>query len=167
MFEKEKLKEAIRSMTEGNDDWKAVLRDAPGAARLRVAVAFYANKFLDQMTQQEKDEYREFRENLEAQLDSEELKYLVGAFDRMGAARAVEHYRDLLEKKLAQERKEGGAPAGGAQDAPPSRPPEPVAGTEPAPAQGEPFARAEQAGQATEALQGVATPSDQNMQEEG
>jgi len=98
MIDKAKVTQAVSEMTE-NPDWKDVLMNAPGAANLRIALAFYASKNLDSMSQQEKDEYREFREMLEAQLNAEELKYLVDSFDRMGVEAAKTHYQELLEKK--------------------------------------------------------------------
>lgn len=95
MISKEKVIQACREMIE-NKDWAEVLSNAPGAAQLRIGLAFYASKNLDSMTQEEKDEYREFREMLESQLNREELKYLAEAFDRMGVEAAKEHYQELL-----------------------------------------------------------------------
>ena len=97
MIDRQKVKDAIKRMTENNRDWKEILSNAPGAADLRIALAFYASANLETMTQQEKDEYREFREMLEAQLNEEELKYLLESFDRMGMTVARDHYDELLK----------------------------------------------------------------------
>lgn len=104
MIDKSKVTAAIAEMTE-NPDWKEILLNAPGAANLRIALAFYASKNLDSMSSQEKDEYREFRESLEAQLNADELKYLADNFKRMGVDAATQHYSELLAKKG------GGSPA--------------------------------------------------------
>ena len=109
MIDKEKVKQATLEMTK-NADWKEILLNAPGAANLRIALAFYASKNLDAMTSPEKDEYREFREQLEAQLNAEELKYLAESFDRMGLDTAKDHYYELYHKKggaQGQQEKEG------------------------------------------------------------
>lgn len=106
MIDKQKVKEATLEMTQNNKDWKEILLGAPGAANLRIALAFYASKNLDSMTSQEKDEYREFREQLEAQLNAEELKYLAESFERMGLDTAKDHYYELYYKKNS-ESKEG------------------------------------------------------------
>lgn len=97
MIDKDKVTQAVSEMCE-NPDWRDVLVNAPGAANLRVALAFYASKNLDGMSDQEKDEYRQFREMLESQLNAEELKYLVEEFGRMGVDAAKSHYEDLLRK---------------------------------------------------------------------
>ncbi len=117
MFEKEQLKKAIRWMCAKNPDWAEILHYAPGAAALRFGVAFYGAMILekpeDQMSDEEKksaqqfkDEYREFRENLEPQLNAFELKYLAEQFDRMGKAEASKHYRELLSQKQELEQAE-------------------------------------------------------------
>ena len=97
MIDKEKVKAAVKEMTEANQDWKDILLNAPGAANLRIALAFYASKNLDAMSQPEKDEYREFREMLEALLNAEEFKYLAEAFGRMGMDVARDHYNELFQ----------------------------------------------------------------------
>ena len=126
MIDKEKVSAAVKEMT-ANPDWNEVLMRAPGAANLRIALAFYASKNLDSMSSQEKDEYREFRENLEAQLTAGELKYLSEEFGRMGVDAAKQHYNDLFMKKPPEEQQKGqqeyaslgsgggGAPSGGDQ----------------------------------------------------
>lgn len=106
MIDKEKAKAAIASMCE-NPEWKKVIENAPGAANLRIALAFYASKNLSEMTQQEKDEYREFREMLERQLNAEELKYLAEEFGRMGVEAASSHYNELFAKKSPEEQQQG------------------------------------------------------------
>lgn len=111
MIDKAKVSQAVSEMCE-NPDWKDVLMNAPGAANLRVALAFYASKNLDSMSDQEKDEYREFREMLESQLNEEELKYLVQEFGRMGVDAAKSHYEELLQKKSASGGGGGGTPTG-------------------------------------------------------
>ena len=107
MIDKQKVKEAIAAMTGENEGWRQMLDAAPGAANLRIALAFYASKFLAEMSQQEKDEYREFREMLERQLNAEELKYLEKGFERMGAEAARVHYAELFSKKSPEEQAEG------------------------------------------------------------
>lgn len=102
MIDKEKVKQAISDMTQ-NPDWADVLRYAPGAANLRVALAFYASKNLPEMDQKEKDEYHEFREMLERQLNATELKYLAEEFNRMGVEAAATHYNELFSKKTPEE----------------------------------------------------------------
>ena len=102
MIDKNKVKDAIASMTQ-NPDWADVLRYAPGAANLRVALAFYASKNLPEMDQKEKDEYHEFREMLERQLNATELKYLAEEFNRMGVEAAATHYNELFSKKPPEE----------------------------------------------------------------
>lgn len=106
MIDKAKVVEAIKSMKE-KGDWGIVLKNAPGAAALRVALAFYASKNLDSMSSSEKDEYREFRETLEQQLNAEELKYLTEAFGYMGVQAAQEHYKELFDKKPPEEQQQG------------------------------------------------------------
>lgn len=102
MIDKAKVKQAISDMTQ-NPDWADVLRYAPGAANLRVALAFYASKNLPEMDQKEKDEYHEFREMLERQLNATELKYLAEEFNRMGVEAAATHYNELFSKKTPEE----------------------------------------------------------------
>ena len=102
MIDKDKVKQAISDMTQ-NPDWADVLRYAPGAANLRVALAFYASKNLPEMDQKEKDEYHEFREMLERQLNATELKYLAEEFNRMGVEAAATHYNELFSKKTPEE----------------------------------------------------------------
>lgn len=102
MIDKQKVTEAVLEMTRNNSDWKEILMNAPGAANLRIALAFYASKNLDSMSSPEKDEYREFREQLEAQLNAEELKYLAESFDRMGLDTAKDHYYELYYTKNGQ-----------------------------------------------------------------
>jgi len=102
MIDESKVVEAGREMVK-NPDWREVLENAPGAAYIRILLAFYASKNLDSMSQQEKDQYREFRETLETQLKAEELKYLSEAFDRMGVQKAHEHYQELYEKQAGQQ----------------------------------------------------------------
>lgn len=102
MIDKDKVKQAISEMTQ-NPDWADVLRYAPGAANLRVALAFYASKNLPEMDQKEKDEYHEFREMLERQLNATELKYLAEEFNRMGVEAAATHYNELFSKKTPEE----------------------------------------------------------------
>lgn len=102
MIDKAKVTEAVSQMTQ-NPAWEEILLNAPGAAKLRLAVAFYASKFLPQMTTAEKDEYREFREKLESGLNAEELKYLAESFARMGVEAAQQHYAELLASKPAEE----------------------------------------------------------------
>lgn len=104
MIDKTKVTAAVTEMTR-NDDWAEILLNAPGAANLRIALAFYATKNLPSMSTKEKDEYREFRETLESQLDAEELKYLADSFARMGVDAARDHYNELLAKKTQQEAK--------------------------------------------------------------
>lgn len=106
MIDKEKSKAAIASMCE-NPEWRKVIENAPGAANLRIALAFYASKNLAEMTQREKDEYREFREVLERQLNAEELKYLAEEFGRMGVEAASTHYNELFAKKSPEEQQQG------------------------------------------------------------
>lgn len=102
MIDKAKVKQAISEMTQ-NPDWADILRYAPGAANLRVALAFYASKNLPEMDQKEKDEYHEFREMLERQLNATELKYLAEEFNRMGVEAAATHYNELFSKKPPEE----------------------------------------------------------------
>lgn len=102
MIDKEKAKAAIAEMCK-NPDWKEVLTNAPGAANLRIGLAFYASKNLSEMDQKQKDEYREFREMLEGQLTAVELKYLAEEFRRMGVEAAATHYQELLSKKPQEE----------------------------------------------------------------
>ena len=102
MIDKEKAKAAIAEMCK-NPDWKDVLANAPGAASLRVSLAFYASKNLAEMDQKQKYEYREFREMLERQLNAVELKYLAEEFKRMGVEAAATHYQELLSKKPQEE----------------------------------------------------------------
>ena len=102
MIDKEKAKEAIAEMCK-NQDWKDVLSNAPGAAKIRVSLAFYASKNLSEMDQKQKDEYREFREMLERQLNAVELKYLAEEFKRMGVEAAATHYQELFSKKPPEE----------------------------------------------------------------
>jgi len=106
MIHKDKVTEAIRSMTK-NPDWRDVIRYAPGLAAHRIALAFYASKNLSSMDQKEKDEYREFRELLERQLNAKELKYLAEAFARMGVDAARDHYNELFSKKSPDEQAQG------------------------------------------------------------
>lgn len=134
MIDKAKISQAVKDMT-ANPDWEDVLLNAPGGAQLRIALAFYASKNLDSMNQQEKDEYREFREMLESQLNAEELKYLTEAFGRMGVDAAQQHYQELLSKK-GPEPQQGQQPAGGAEQQPagggqaPAAPAAPQGGSE-------------------------------------
>ena len=102
MIDKEKAKAAIAEMCQ-NPDWKEVLANAPGAANLRIGLAFYASKNLADMDQKQKDEYREFREMLERQLNAVELKYLAEEFRRMGVEAAASHYAELLAAKPQEE----------------------------------------------------------------
>ena len=102
MIDKEKAKAAIAEMCK-NPDWKEVLSNAPGAANLRIGLAFYASKNLAEMDQKQKDEYREFREMLERQLNAVELKYLAEEFKRMGVEAASTHYNELLSKMPQEE----------------------------------------------------------------
>lgn len=106
MIDKSKVQTAIKEMI-ANKDWKEVLFNAPGGANLRIALAFYASKNLPTMDVKEKDEYREFREMLEAQLNAEELKYLTESFARMGVESARTHYQELFSKKTPEEQAEG------------------------------------------------------------
>lgn len=106
MIDKSKVQAAISEMI-ANKDWKEVLFNAPGSANLRIALAFYASKNLPTMDVKEKDEYREFREMLEAQLNAEELKYLTESFARMGVESARTHYQELFSKKTPEEQAEG------------------------------------------------------------
>ena len=106
MIDKAKVSQAVKDMT-ANPDWADVLFNAPGGAQLRIELAFYASKNLDSMNQQEKDEYREFREMLESQLSAGELKYLTEAFGRMGVDAAQQHYQELFSKKTPEEQQQG------------------------------------------------------------
>ncbi len=106
MIDKEKIKAAVADMTK-NKRWRAVLMDAPGAASMRIALAFYATKNLKDMSVHEQDEYRDFRQMLESRLNAFELKYLAEAFGKMGAEPARVHYEDLFGKKPEAERAEG------------------------------------------------------------
>lgn len=98
MIDQTKAIEAIRDMTK-NEAWRDILVNAPGAADLRIALAFYASKFLSTMDQKEKDEYREYREMLERSLNAEELWYLTQEFGRMGVEAAQTHYKELFGKR--------------------------------------------------------------------
>ena len=54
MIDKAKVSEAIAAMVK-NPDWRDVLVNAPGAANLRIGLAFYASKFLSEMDVKEKE----------------------------------------------------------------------------------------------------------------
>ena len=105
-FDEGKIVQAITELITKNKDWRKILVNAPGGAALRIGVAFYANRFLNELERVEKEEYREFREMLEQQLTGDELKYLAETFARMGVDKAAEHYNELLSKKDPAEQEE-------------------------------------------------------------
>lgn len=123
MIDLQEAMDAVSSVVDNNDDWRQILMDAPGGAALRLALAFYTSPNLDKWladsknrgvedavrenAQKHLDEYREFREKLDATLNPTELKYLVESYDRMGSESARDHFKDIFDK-LPQEKKDEG-----------------------------------------------------------
>lgn len=94
MIDENKVTAAIREFCK-NPKWNELFRNAPGGAMERMAISFYFSENNKDFSQEDFDEYRALREEIEKTLDREDLEYLI---ENIGKDDSVEHYKDLLEE---------------------------------------------------------------------
>ena len=95
MVDKHKISESIRTFFEdkrNGESWRKILLNAPAFAMERIAISMYHTVYGPTMTKEDKEEYRNLREEIEATLEREDLEYLVKVMPES----KKEHYRSLL-----------------------------------------------------------------------
>lgn len=73
--------------------WRRILFDAPAYAMERIAISMFHSVYGKQLSDEEKQQYRDLREEIEASLEREDLEYLI----KVMPAKQKEHYRALLQ----------------------------------------------------------------------
>ena len=71
--------------------WRTVLDFASVRARARIGLAMYFNVYKDEMSREEREEYRKSRCEVEDSLEIEDLQYLI----RVMPEKKKEHYKRL------------------------------------------------------------------------
>lgn len=104
MLSEVEVYEAAKEFT-ANPEWKKALREAPGAAKFRMMIAFWYSKHKDKINDkpEEMDEYTKFREFVESQLKFDELKYLSEVKCFPEGTR--QYYKDLYDALPESEKK--------------------------------------------------------------
>ena len=102
MIDEAKVTESIQEFLK-DPEWKDVFKNAPGGAMERLAISFYFSKNKDGFSQDDFDEYRTLREEIEKTLTEEDLRYLI---DNINKQDTKTHYQDLLDK-LTRDKESG------------------------------------------------------------
>ena len=88
------VRAAIDHFVNNNDHgeaWRRALDFASARARARIGIAMYFSYYKDEMTREEREEYRKARDEIEDSLEIEDLQYLVGVMP----GNSKEHYKKL------------------------------------------------------------------------
>ena len=80
---------------EHGEAWRKVLIFAPPRARARIGVSMYYSFYKNDMSYEEKEEYRKGREWIEKNLDVADLKYLIAVMPQ----KQKTHYLGMLIEK--------------------------------------------------------------------
>lgn len=103
MVDKEKIKQATNvffSDKRNGEKWRRILFEAPAYAMERIAISMYHSVFGPSMTQEDKDEYRALREEIDSSLQREDLEYLI----KVMPEKRKGHYRALLSLMPQQQK---------------------------------------------------------------
>ena len=94
-LDKNKVSQAIGYFTnhkKNGEAWKRILFEAPAFAMERIAISMFYSVFGKEMAKEEKEQYRNLRENIDASLEREDLEYLIKVMPEKQKA----YYKTLL-----------------------------------------------------------------------
>ena len=87
----EAIKHFINDKKNGSA-WRRILFEAPAYAMERIAISMWHSVYGPSLSQEEKEQYRALREEIESSLEKDDLDYLI----KVMPEKQKEHYRSLL-----------------------------------------------------------------------